>query len=74
VAAELRYGAAKHAATGDGGVARRAASLVFGTESRATSRDPIVTDPPALREDLRLGEFFIESRKRRENSSTISHM
>jgi hypothetical protein len=57
VAAELRYGAAKHAATGDGGVARRAASLVFGTESRATSRDPIVTQPPALREDLRLGEI-----------------
>jgi hypothetical protein len=58
VAAELRYGAAKHAATGGGGVARRAASLVFGTESRATSRDPIATDPPALREDLRLGEIL----------------
>ena len=57
VAAELRYAAASMPPL-EGGVARRAASLVFGTESRATSKDPIVTEPPALREDLRLGEIL----------------
>ena len=72
VAAELRYGAAKHAATGDGGVARPPASCSAPRAARPVGI-PSSHNHRLCGRIFDWGKFLIERRKRRENRSTKSH-